>query len=81
MQVYDEHQELTPDLVLTHFMLSIPFDAPVSFSSHLVALRWLLRFEFTTSAVQQSASWLGGSSKGVERLTWTLPILVKAPGN
>ena len=52
-KVYDEHQELTADLTLTHFLLAIPLDAPASFSTHLVTLSWLLRFEFTTSSSPQ----------------------------
>ena len=29
LQVYDEHQELTPDTILTHFLFSLPVDAPL----------------------------------------------------
>ena len=76
----DEHQELTPDTVLTHFMLSIPADAPASFSTHLISLRWLLRFEFTTSRAKPAGGWLGGAGRGTEKLTWTLPLLVAPPG-
>lgn len=78
VQVQDEHQQLTPDTVLTHFMLSVPPDAPASFSSHLVALRWVLRFEFTTSRKQSGGGWLLGSSgTATERLIWSLPVLVQ----
>lgn len=76
-QVQDEHQELTPDTLLTHFMLSIPFDAPASFSTHLLALRWVLRFEFTTTMQTAGSGWFGGYSQGMDRLSWSLPILVK----
>ena len=40
--------EVTTDLVLSHFIFSLPVDAPASFATHLVSLRWVLRFEFTT---------------------------------
>jgi len=76
MQVKDEHQELTPDTLLTHFMLSIPHDAPASFATHLITLRWLLRFEFVTNARPPATGWLGGGAVAPEKLSWALPILV-----
>jgi hypothetical protein len=75
-QVQDEHQELTPDTLLTHFMLSIPHDAPASFSTHLITLRWLLRFEFVTNSKPAAAGWLSSGAVGSEKLSWALPILV-----
>jgi hypothetical protein len=51
LQVWDEHLEVTADLVLSHFVFSLPLDAPASFATHLVTLRWVLRFEFTTRRV------------------------------
>lgn len=78
LQVQDEVQELTPDTLLTHFLLSVPNSAPASFSTHLVSLHWLLRFEFVTMAQISSTGWLGGSvTKKVDRLLWTLPVLVR----
>ena len=79
LQVQDEYQELTSDTLLTHFMLSVPATATASFSTHLVSLNWLLRFEFVTMTVSASTGWLGGSSKHVDRLIWTLPLLVQTP--
>lgn len=76
LQVQDEHQELTPDTLLTHFMLSIPHDAPASFSTHLITLRWLLRFEFVTNSKPAATSWLSSGAVGSEKLSWALPILV-----
>lgn len=38
-QVWDEWSELTPDTVLTHFMFSIPLDAPPSFTTPALRLR------------------------------------------
>ena len=77
MQVWDEHVEVTSDLMLTHFLFSLPLDAPASFATHLVALRWVLRFEFTTSAAKP-AGWLSGGSSP-EQIVWSLPVLVRPP--
>ena len=77
MQVWDEHVEVTSDLMLTHFMFSLPLDAPASFATHLVSLRWVLRFEFTTSAAKP-AGWLSGGSTP-EQIVWALPVLVRPP--
>lgn len=76
-QVQDEHQEVTPDTLLTHFMLSIPNDAPASFSSSLLLLRWVLRFEFTTASRHATSGWFGDAGQNTQRLSWSLPILVK----
>ena len=76
LQVYDEHQELTPDTILTHFLFSLPIDAPPSFATQLVSLRWVLRFEFT-AAYQSSSSWLG--SRKPDQISWMLPIHVHVP--
>ena len=76
-QVWDEHVEVTSDLMLTHFMFSLPLDAPASFATHLVSLRWVLRFEFTTSAAKP-AGWLSGGSTP-EQIVWALPVLVRPP--
>ena len=77
LQVWGEHVEITAGLVLTHFMFSLPADAPASFATHTVSLRWVLRFEFTTS-VAKPASWLSGGPTP-ERIAWALPVLVRPP--
>lgn len=84
-QVWDEWSELTPDTVLTHFMFSIPLDAPPSFSSPALRLRWLLRFRFTSApaAPASGGGWglrLGGSAPAPEEISWTLPLTVLPPG-
>lgn len=84
-QVWDEWSELTPDTVLTHFMFSIPLDAPPSFSSPALRLRWLLRFRFTSAAAAPASGggWglrLGGSAPAPEDISWTLPLTVLPPG-
>jgi len=77
MQVQDEHQELTPHMhtLLMHFMLSIPHNTPASFATHLITLRWLLRFEFVTNARPPATGWLGGGAVAPEKLSWVLPLL------
>ena len=77
LQVQDEHQELTPNTLVTHFKLSIPQDAPASFRTSLVSLRWVLRFEFLTVSKPAAVGWLGGGGPTSEQLSWALPILVK----
>ena len=77
VQVWDEHVEVTSDLMLTHFLFSLPLDTPGSFATHLVALRWVLRFEFTTSAAKP-AGWLSSASTP-EQIVWSLPVLVRPP--
>ena len=78
LQVYDEHSELTADLLLTHFILSIPAEAWPSFATPLVSLRWLLHFELVAHVPAGSRGWLG-STPQPDRLSWTLPLLVVAP--
>lgn len=72
--MYDEHVELTQDTLLTHFMFTIPGDAPAMFATQLVALRWVLRFEL-------AAMWVGGGGrrKPPETLSWVLPVAVFPP--
>lgn len=79
-KVYDEHQELTADTILTHFMFSLPFEECPTFSTHLVQHRWVLRFEFTATYQQHGSSWgLSRANKSPEQITWLLPILVWPP--
>ncbi|CAN0408566.1 unnamed protein product, partial [Ectocarpus sp. 13 AM-2016] len=44
-----DRQELTPCLVQSSVTLSVPMDAPVTFSTELVSVSWSLRFEFVIS--------------------------------
>ncbi|CAN0526949.1 unnamed protein product, partial [Ectocarpus sp. 8 AP-2014] len=44
-----DRQELTPCLVQSSVTLSVPMDAPVTFSTELVKVSWSLRFEFVIS--------------------------------
>lgn len=70
-RLYWEHQELTPDTLVTHFMFSIPPHAPPSFKTPMVSLRWVVRFEL-------SINWPKGVPKGSQQdpLVWALPIVV-----
>ncbi|KAK9833370.1 hypothetical protein WJX84_010908 [Apatococcus fuscideae] len=79
-KVYDEHQELTPDTLLTHFMFSLPMDAPASFANPVLSLRWVLRFEFTASFLPAQSAWsLSAPSRTTEQISWALPVLVRHP--
>lgn len=44
-----DRQELTPCSVQSSVTLSVPMDAPVTFSTELVSVSWSLRFEFVIS--------------------------------
>ncbi|KAK9827403.1 hypothetical protein WJX81_008568 [Elliptochloris bilobata] len=78
-KVWGEHAEVTADLVLSHFLFSLPLDAPPSFATQLVSLRWLLRFELTTSVAVPAGGWLSGGTRAPEKISWALPILVRPP--
>ncbi|DBB14851.1 hypothetical protein WJX82_007806 [Trebouxia sp. C0006] len=81
-KVYDEHQELTANTILTHFMFSLPFEECPTFSTHLVQHKWVLRFEFTATYQQKGSDWgLGKTNKSPEQITWLLPILVWPPAS
>lgn len=81
LQVHDEHQELTPDTVLTHFMFSLPSEECPTFTTHLIQHTWLLRFEFTTVYQPQSSGWGLSKAKAPETVSWLLPILVAPPSS
>lgn len=81
MQVVEECQQLTPDTLMTHFLFSVPLSPPISFSTPLVALRWVLRFEFTLQNRATSGAWgLSASAQPPQQMTWLLPVLVRPPG-
>ncbi|DBB01899.1 TPA: hypothetical protein ACH3X1_000495 [Trebouxia sp. C0004] len=81
-KVYDEHQELTANTILTHFMFSLPFEECPTFSTHLVQYKWVLRFEFTATYQQKGSGWgLGKTNTSPEQITWLLPILVWPPAS
>ena len=49
-QLYEEHEELTSDTLFSSFTFTIPPDAPATFCSPLLTVRWLLHFTFTAGA-------------------------------
>ena len=69
--------ELTGDTLSTSFMFMVPADAPASFTTPLLALRWVLRFQFVA---RQAAAAAAGAKPGAEqRLAWALPLHVSPP--
>ncbi len=66
--------ELTSDTLSTHFMFTVPSDAPAVFSTPLVALSWVVRFQFTATKRGTPA----GAVK-IDQLTWPMPLIVAAP--
>ena len=81
-RVHDEHLELTPDTAVTSFAFTVPPDAPPSFQTPLLQLRWLLRFQFTAAAppagAASGADWSPRAGR-LEQLTWALPVTVQPP--
>jgi len=80
-KVYDEHLELTQDTLLTHFMFTLPSDAPASFATPLVVLRWVLRFELTALRIGEDDGRRTVASHPPERLSWVLPLFVHPPNS
>ena len=68
-RIWDEQVEATPNATCSHFVFSVPPDATASFSTPLVAMRWLLRFQFTAV----------GAGGAQQQLAWTLPVVVTPP--
>eukprot|EP00752_Nemacystus_decipiens_P018177 g16307.t1 len=79
-RVVDASKELTPCLIQSSVTLSLPMDAPVSFSTELVSISWSLRFEFVM-APPESRWNLGGalSPSRASVLKWAVPIRVVPP--
>mmetsp|Transcript_21272 Transcript_21272/g.46656 ORF Transcript_21272/g.46656 Transcript_21272/m.46656 type:complete len:540 (-) Transcript_21272:86-1705(-) len=76
-KVHDEFHEVTFDALETHFLFSIPPDAEVTFSTSLVQLRWLLRFEFVALSVQPGHKAPITTSTDVNRMSWRMPVVVR----
>jgi hypothetical protein len=70
--LYQEVLEVTHDVLLTSFQFTLPRDAPETFATPIVSLRWQLRFEF----VLQGAH--GGRWAKPDELVWLLPLAVAA---
>ncbi len=82
LQVVEECQQLTPDTIMTHFGFSVPLVSPVTFATPLMSLRWVLRFDFAVQLRPAGGKWgLSGSApRPPQKITWLLPVLVRAPG-
>lgn len=85
-RIFGLHDESTINTLISHFIFYIPIDAPQSFSSNLVTVRWQLRFEFITPltphrVIQHSTSEerSGSSVIHVEPLVWECPLYVLVP--
>lgn len=75
-RLHCEHQEITTDLHLAHFVFSIPASGTPSFRTPMVGLRWVLRFELAVGKPPDAH----GGQQHMQHLTWALPLIVQAPG-
>lgn len=79
-RVYGEQLDLTGDTSCSHFVFTLPPDAPASFQTPLLGLRWVLRFQFVASTARlgdrPDASPMQGA---LDTLGWTMPLAVVAP--
>ena len=83
-KVHDECAEVTAHLAESHFLFSVPPDAEVSFSTPLVAVRWLLRLELV---VLPTLALAGDSTppqppspaSSPQRMHWVMPLIVRPP--
>lgn len=68
---YAEHHEYTMNTLAAHFMFQIPVEAAHEFTSDVVSLSWVLRFEFISLEV--------GTDKHLDPLLWELPLRILVP--
>ncbi|CAM9268617.1 unnamed protein product [Pylaiella littoralis] len=78
-RVVDSCKELTPCLVQSSVTLSLPMDAPVTFSTELVSISWSLRFEFVMSPPESRWSLGGFAPSKASVLKWAVPFRVVPP--
>eukprot|EP00899_Mesostigma_viride_P026351 jgi/Mesvir1/6900/Mv09060-RA.1 len=94
-KVQDEWMEYTCDTLHTHFIFTLPSDAPSTFATPFVSVRWLLRFEFVAVVVGGSESAVGAKGGGapppstveaarragaqIEHVMWAVPLHVSVP--
>ncbi|CAM9853312.1 unnamed protein product, partial [Scytosiphon promiscuus] len=78
-RVVDSCKELTPCLVQSSVTLSVPMDAPVTFSTGLVSVSWSLRFEFVIAPPESRWNIGGFSPSKASVLKWAVPIRVVPP--
>ena len=72
-RLQQEVHEVTQDVLFTSFTFTIPHEAPASFETAVVALRWRLRFEFLVRPAERRR-W----GKPYD-LVWALPLSVRPP--
>ena len=77
-RLHCEHTEFTGDVLMTNFMFTIPSNAPPSFRTPLLSLRWVLKFEFEVGRCQDwmEMGEVQPTSNDTEPLLWQLPLTV-----
>ncbi len=71
------------DMTNTHFVFSVPMDGPPSFSTPLLTVQWILRFEFVASL--PDVNWSEVEHPMLLELEqrrkgeWSMPLTVHAP--
>eukprot|EP00892_Ulva_mutabilis_P002363 jgi/Ulvmu1/12127/UM084_0054.1 len=81
-RAYDVAQEAALHTLFTSFMLTVPRDAPAAFRTPLLALRWVLRFEFSVVAPRSAAAAASpGRWPAEEELLWRMPLPVAPVGS
>ncbi|BBN02157.1 RAB6A-GEF complex partner protein 2 [Marchantia polymorpha subsp. ruderalis] len=80
-KVQSEYFETVCDMLNSHFIFSVPLDGPASFSTPLISVQWILRFEFVASPPKVDWSKYAHPLliEERERGEWSLPIVVHAP--
>lgn len=80
-KVQSDYYEAVADMLQTHFVFSIPFDGPPSFTTPQVSLQWVLRFEFviTPRNIDRTRYEHPLLIEEREKGEWSIPILVHAP--
>ena len=78
-RVYEEQLEVTADLAATHFLFTVPPGSQANFTTSLLQLQWVLRFQFTASTPRGGAGGSNPLAGKIDQLTWALPLHVGAP--
>ncbi|CAM6038986.1 unnamed protein product [Sphagnum compactum] len=82
-KVQSEYYEVVCDMTNTHFVFSVPMDGPPSFSTPLLTVQWILRFEFVASL--PDVNWSEVEHPMLLELEqrrkgeWSMPLTVHAP--
>ena len=78
-KVWAETTEHTAGTLRTHFSLATPLEAPPTFRTARVALRWVLRFEFWAAPADGDGTRDGNRDRNRDRgdamkVEWTMPV-------